>query len=224
MKIIDYKANGNDVKVTIKSVTMHNDKICSFFDRHDENLQCDYIKFACIFQNIGLVVYCAPDYAINDSLMNALLEHWELFFEATEKAAKENGFIKETTIELYRQLNKPFDHLIKSKEAFRAEKLRQDNEKLLKQMEERERAEKEEKERLSKEAEKYKAGEKIDAQDFLQLCKDRGIKLHARTIGQINDCVRKIGYASFTYTGKGKSFNKIMDAQNELLKSMGGIK
>lgn len=213
IKTLQYKSNCNDVKnTTLECEELIKDCV------YTSHFEGDLYSIVFLFSGQGIVIDCATMERINASKERAKL-FYDNYLSGIEQAAKDNKFMKNIDIELFRRLNMPVNHLIEAKNAFLENKKIEDAKKEAEKIELQKIKEQAEKNRLEKMFLNLKNGEYITSFDFLALCELKNIALHPRTKGQLNNySTIKVSMNGLTVpnSAKNKSFAGVFSAVNEL--------
>lgn len=114
------------------------------------------------------------------------IEHIQGFYNGyIESLKKPNQFVRNISIELYRCLNLDTTILEKNRAEFLEWKEIEKKEREKAALERKKQYEIEQENIFQKQVAKFKAGEYIDSETFLEMCKRFGVKVHIRTIGAI---------------------------------------
>ena len=216
LNVLQYKKNGNDVKNTLIEC-QELIKNCVYFSLYDGDLY----SIIFLFDKQGIIIDHATIEQINANLDRAKM-FYDNYITSIELAAKENKFIKNIDIELFKCLNMPFEHLFLSKSVSIENQKIAETIKQQQKKEQNEIKEQNEKIRLESVFITFKDGVYINSSDFISLCELKGIILHPRTKGQLNQYSKtKISNNDLTVprAAKNKSFSGVFAAAKKLMES-----
>lgn len=215
-KVLQYAVNGNDLINKYRELiqTPYNENIWYSENQHNT---ASYKVYDIIFQ-FGNVFIEVDRTSIENIL--SMGERIDSFYQTFIESRKELKWTPSIFIELYKRLGLDYSVLEQNRNKSIQER---------KEKEEREKAERAElakkqaekhMERLLNEAKKFIQGEKIDKNDFMELCEKNGINLHIRTKGLLNRInTAEIGFSEVRiYCNKARQVNldKVFEAAKEL--------